>query len=146
MFSHLLVPLDGSELAELALPVAQQLAEKFHSKITVVHVLVNLPHASLINTESHDAIFDRIRRESYESAVNYLSRIGESLRKDGIDANYHFIEGRSAAEALLSASETLEVDGIVMSTHGRSGFNRWVFGSVADKVLRGTDVPVVLVR
>lgn len=146
MFSHLLVPLDGSDLAEQALATAEELAEKFESTITLVHVLVNVPHASLMASDSHDAIFDRIRREAYENAVEYLGRIGDTLRQKGVEAHYHFIEGRSAAEAILSAVETTGADTIVMSTHGRSGFDRWVFGSVAEKVLRGASVPVVLIR
>ncbi|MDJ0755849.1 MAG: universal stress protein [Ardenticatenaceae bacterium] len=146
MFSHLLVPLDGSELAEKALEAATKLAKKFDAKMTLVHVLVNMPQASILAHESHDELFDRVRKEAYEIAIAYLERIERSLREQGINVQIHFAEGRTTSDSILAAAEEVQADAIVMSTHGRSGFNRLVFGSVAEKVLRKAEVPLVLVR
>lgn len=147
MFSHIIVPLDGSPSAEGALPTARELAHKFDSTITLLHVLVNIPHASILPSESHDELLDSIRRTAYEEAVSYLGKIGDSLRQDGLDNVFqHIIESPSPADAILSCSASLDADAIVMSTHGRSGINRWVFGSVAERVVRATSIPVVLIR
>ncbi len=147
MFTHLLVPLDGSSLAEEALDVASEIAEKFDSTITLLHVLIDIPHASLIESESHDDLLDKIRRTAYEQAVTFLGEAGRKLREKGLTRVYqHIIEDSSPADAILTASGTLAADGIVMSTHGRAGFNRWVFGSVAERVLRGSKIPIVLIR
>jgi nucleotide-binding universal stress UspA family protein len=147
MFNHLLVPLDGSHLAEAALSPALELASKFNSKITLVWVL-QPPH--LIMTAANGSVYAQLlidmRKQSEQDAHAYLREHQESLQKQGYAVHIQVAEGENIADALLEVASSLTVDTIVMSTHGRGGLSRWVFGSVADKVLRYADVPVLLIR
>ena len=147
MFSHLLVPLDGSHLAEAALPPAIELANKFNSKITLVWV-IQPPH--LVMTAANGSVYAQLlmemRNQSEHDAEAYLRGHQGSLRQQGFVVHTQITEGENIANALLEIASSLKVDAIVMSTHGRGGLSRWVFGSVADKVLRYADVPVLLIR
>ncbi|GAB4263245.1 MAG: universal stress protein [Candidatus Promineifilaceae bacterium] len=147
MFQHLLVPLDGSHLAEVAIPAALEIARRFDSQITLVRV-VRPPQIVLATTEG--AVFTELlsdlRQQEVQEATTYLKSLQGSLRQQGYVVHTHLIEGEPIADLILEVAEGLDVDGIVMSTHGRSGLSRWVFGSVAEKVLRGAAVPVVLIR
>jgi nucleotide-binding universal stress UspA family protein len=147
MFSHLLVPLDGSHLAEAALPPALELASKFNSKISLVWV-IQPPH--LIMTAANGSVYAQLliemRNQSEQDAHAYLEAHQGSLGQQGYEVHAQVTEGENIADALLQVASNLKVDAIVMSTHGRGGLSRWVFGSVADKVLRYADVPVLLIR
>ncbi|HRQ38106.1 MAG TPA: universal stress protein [Chloroflexota bacterium] len=140
MFNHLLVPLDGSELAEAALPIALALAERFESKVTLLRV-VNPPYYA---SAGHDyAGFNMALRQE---ASTYLEAKQKPLTDAGFNVGVHIVEGDFIADVILDAADSLEVDAIAMSTHGRSGIRRWVFGSVADKVLQHAQIPILLVR
>ena len=147
MFNHLLVPLDGSHLAEAALPPALELASKFNSEISLVWV-IQPPH--LIMTAANGSVYAQLlsemRNQSEQDAHAYLKDHQDSLQQQGYMVNTQVTEGENVADALLQVATQLEVDAIVMSTHGRGGLSRWVFGSVADKMLRYADVPVLLIR
>jgi nucleotide-binding universal stress UspA family protein len=144
MFKHLLVPLDGSELAELALPMATAIAERFASEITLLRT-VHLPHYigdGLDFTEVYTNLVQNMQAE----ATAYLEAKQKTLRAANFTANSRMMIGESPADAILLAVDELGADTIVMSTHGRGGVMRWVFGSVADKVLRQAHVPILLAR
>lgn len=147
MFNHILVPLDGSHLAEAALPATLELAHKFNSKITLVWV-IQPPH--LIMTAANGSIYAQLlvemREQSEQDAHNYLRSHQGSLRQQGYVVHIKITEGENVADSLLEVAEGHDIDTIVMSTHGRGGISRWVFGSVADKVLRQAKVPVLLIR
>lgn len=147
MFNHILVPLDGSHLAEAALPPTLELASKFNSKISLVWV-IQPPH--LIMTAANGSVYAQLltemRNQSDQDAHNYLRGHQGSLRQQGYVVHTQVTEGENVADALLEVASSLDVDTIVMSTHGRGGLSRWVFGSVADKVLRYANVPVLLIR
>ncbi|WP_420644544.1 universal stress protein [Candidatus Leptofilum sp.] len=147
MFNHILVPLDGSHLAEAALPPAMELASKFNSELTLVWV-IQPPH--LIMTAANGSVYAQLltemRNQSEQDARAYLRGHQGSLRQQGFVTHAQVTEGENVADALLDVAANLAVDTIVMSTHGRSGISRWVFGSVADKVLRYANVPVLLIR
>ena len=147
MFRHLLVPLDGSHLAEAALPPAIELASKFNSEITLIWV-IQPPH--LVMTAANGSVYAQLlmemRNQSEHDAEAYLRSHQGSLRQQGFVVHTQLTEGENIANALLEVATSLKIDAIVMSTHGRGGLSRWVFGSVADKVLRYADVPVLLIR
>ena len=146
MFKHILVPLDGSQLAESALPPACELATKFDSKITLLRV-TSLPMIfSHVDGYVYGDLVNSIREQNRDEANAYLNRMKRSLRQQGYVVHTHIIEDESPAKAILSVAEAQDMDSVVMSTHGRGGAARWVFGSVADKVLRHSRVPVLLVR
>jgi nucleotide-binding universal stress UspA family protein len=144
MFKHLMVPLDGSDLAESALPMVQTIAERFASEITLFRA-VQIP---LLIGDSYDfaELHTTFSHEMQQEAEVYLMAKQEALQGAGFTVNCRIVTGESAADAILIAADELAVDTIVMSTHGRGGLARWVFGSVADKVLRHARVPILLAR
>lgn len=145
MFKHLLVPLDGSPIAESALSTAQEIATRFDGQITLFHVIDSthiLPSIELLHSEAVVSL----REQADQMIRDYLRKIKINLSQEGHDVKVEIISGKSVAEAILEAVNKLEMDAIVMCTHGRGGLQRWVYGSVADKILKHATIPVVLVR
>lgn len=146
MFKHLLLPLDGSRLAEAALPSAKALAQRFDSKITLLAV-VRVPYMA-VDVGGHaytDALLE-MHDQAHDQTLEYLREKQQALQREGYRVNIEMGEGEPVAEIILETVEQVGADTIVMSTHGRGGVSRWVFGSVADKVLQQASVPVLLVR
>lgn len=144
MFSHLLIPLDGSKLAETVLPLAKAMAERFDSKVTLLRV-VRSPHV-IGGGEEFPALYITMREDLCREASEYLAAKEEAWRAAGFMVSSQVREGHSIADIILKCADELGVDAIAMCTHGRSGVVRWVFGSVADKVLQKAPVPILLVR
>lgn len=146
MFNHILLPLDGSPLAELALPAALELARKFESKITLLRVVSTPTTIYPINETVSINLLVTLYEQALEEANAYLSKLQEELTQQGYEVHIQVLEDGSPATAILNVVRVQAVDSIVMSTHGRGGVARWVYGSVADKVLRYAPVPVLLIR
>jgi nucleotide-binding universal stress UspA family protein len=123
-FARILVPLDGSALAERALPYALELA-RAGARLAVVHV----HHRGQPAGVDLDAVAER------------LSRAGAIAETDGRAV----ADGGDLGQAIVGAARELGAELVVMSTHGRSGLGRWIYGSVAEQVLRQSPVPVLLV-
>jgi len=140
-YKHILVPLDGSELAELALTDAFSLAQLHQAEVTLLQVISPLEHLVV----NGDLFLDELWALQKNAAVRYLEDI--SRRDECKNLKIHLaVEMGPTAEKIIEYTHQAPIDLIVMATHGRSGFKRWVYGSVADKVLRGADLPVLLVR
>jgi nucleotide-binding universal stress UspA family protein len=145
--THVLVPLDHSELSEAALEYAVELIQP-QGKVTLLWVL----STEMVETEVHikpQPFFDGLRQEpvttpAWEVAEQYLERIANKIRTPSCTVDIRIAEGEPALR-ILDVAKTLDVDAIVMSTHGRSGVSRWVFGSVAQKVVSAAICPVFLV-
>lgn len=137
MFKRIVVPLDGSELAEAILPKVEDLARLHGSEVILLRVALahTLPGA--------DPIEAQVR--VVEEAERYIGYITERLESRGLAAKGVVRYGEVATEILDHVQE-VTADLVAMSTHGRSGVTRWLLGSVAEKVLRGSPVPVLLVR
>ena len=137
----MLVPLDGSALSETVLPVATAVAGVDRYGVTLFSVWEVLP-------EELNAIGERHGRELCQQGMkyfrSYLSNIAESLRQKGIEVTVEVRSGHPAVETMRAAVE-LQVDMIAMTTHGRQGVVYERRGSVADKVLRGSAIPVLVV-
>jgi nucleotide-binding universal stress UspA family protein len=146
MFKHILVPLDGSRLAEAALPAACELAAKFDSEITLLRVTSSPMLFTNVDGYVYGDLIGTMRQQSRDEATAYLNSHKGVLRQQGYIVHAQILENESPATAILDVVEVQNMDGIVMSTHGRGGLVRWMFGSVADKVLRHADVPVLLIR
>lgn len=144
MFDHLLVPLDGSELSEVALPIATAVAQKFHSKITLVSA-VHIPYYIGEGIDFAE-LYDNISQNQEKETKAYLQSKQRALLDAGFHVDIHLVMGEPPAEAILHTVDERAIDTIVMSTHGRGGLMRWVFGSVTDQVLRKAPVPVFLAR
>lgn len=140
MFDKILVTLDGSSLAEKVLPYVEQIAAKFDSEIILLHV-VTIPAISA----SPEANIIEDEKIAEQHAQEYLERIDYRLTQAGLKARPVIVKGKPA-EGIVDYAELEKVDLIAMSTHGRSGLGRWVFGSVAERVLRGAGCPVLLIR
>lgn len=146
MFQKILVPLDGSDLAEEALKAAIELAEKFDSQLILLTVLLNIPKKAArdFRIKGREDEFEAIREEFLSGGKQYLDEMREKISLPNDRIVTQLVDAVSPADGILDVCEQTAADSIVMSTHGRSGINRWVFGSVAEKVLRGANVPVVL--
>lgn len=146
MFTHLLVPLDGSSLAEAALPVALEIAARFDSQITLLRVTSPPYVPAGFTGAEHAELMESLRVEMQSEARDYLQATATAVAGQGHRVENLLVEGEPVAERILEAVETVGADVLVMSTHGRGGFRRWVFGSIADKVLQQAAVPVLLIR
>lgn len=139
MFKHLLVPLDGSRLAETILPVAQTFARAMDAQVTLLHVVEPTPPAS-IHRDKH--LLDEAE------ARTYLENIAGELRLAGITADIHVdaAVGGDVARAIFAHGGELSADLIVLTNHGRSGLKEALNGSIAQKVLQSGVIPVLLVK
>jgi nucleotide-binding universal stress UspA family protein len=150
MYNEILVPLDGSELSRTALPHARELAKAFGAHITLLAVIEPPVAGYYWATDPYSAAAARSAVEWQESreiemAERFLQETCDNLKADGVDATYRILED-DPGSAICDCAQSISADLIVMSTHGRSGISRWVYGSVAEKVLRGSSAPVLLVR
>ena len=142
MYSKILVPLDGSQLAERALEPALEIARSTDAEI----ILLEAVQDSLAAVP--EAHYHVPAREAYRSAITsmkYLREIAARLRPDVRKVRWH-VEESDPIDAILSFAHNQDVDIIVMGTHGRTGLSRVVMGSVAEKVATTTHRPVVLVK
>ena len=145
-FKHILVPLDGSSLAERALPVACVLAQKFDSQITLLRVLdIPSPTPPTSHLEVTMGWAREARKNALQEAQSYLQAVQSELDRQEI-ATQILLRDTSPAEDILDVTDTEDIDLIVISSHGRGGLARWTFGSVAEKVTRHSLCPVLLVR
>jgi nucleotide-binding universal stress UspA family protein len=135
--NKILVPLDGSEMAEAAITPAREMLETDSTLILVRAADARImPGVDVIGAQI------RVVRE----AEDYLADVKDRLEKTGVKRVETHVWYGPAAPAVVEAARVQSVDLIVMSTHGRSGLGRIIFGSVAESVLRGTRVPIFLVR
>lgn len=139
----LVVPLDGSEVAECALPYVEDLARKMALKICLIRV-VSTPALTYPGAEGY-AYDPKMFTEIENAATSYLKQKRTELERKGYKVE-HTVKGGYPADYIIDFAEAREGSLIVMSTHGRSGIGRWVMGSVADRVLRASSRPIVLVR
>jgi nucleotide-binding universal stress UspA family protein len=143
MYQKILVPLDGSKLAEQAIPYATELC-KGSTEVTLFQV-VHLP-LPLAAPDVSMATPMPDPQELKQEAIDYLEGLAKDLREDGVNVKTDAVERDVVAEAIVAYAEENDIDLIVMTTHGRSGFGRLVFGSVAESVVRHTPCPVLLIR
>jgi nucleotide-binding universal stress UspA family protein len=127
---HVLVPLDGSALAEAILAPACDLADAVGARITLVHVV-------------HSGIMGQSRTADAET---YLHRIAQRLGDRGIDTDTCVVGSGTASEAICRTAREREVDVVAIATHGRGGVGRALMGSVMLDVLHGTDLPLLVRR
>ena len=152
MYQHIMVPLDGSEIAECVLSHVEMMARdcRLPPRITLIRVVTPLKSYSgsdyggltaSLGTEQ----IERLEDENVKTAKDYLIKKVGILKAHGIDAEGEVLSG-IVPNALEIFAERNKVDLIIIATHGRSGISRWVWGSVADKILRTAKIPVLMVR
>jgi nucleotide-binding universal stress UspA family protein len=141
MFNRILLPLDGSPLAEQALPHAIAIAECFQSELILLQVLIPLPRSPV----TEEAAILRAEEAKAILVHEYLESVAAKVQDQSIKMQVIAIEGRPHFQ-ILQYAEINQVDMIVMCSRGQSGLSRWMIGSVADRVMRGANMPVLLVR
>lgn len=154
MSEKILVPLDGSKLSEGAISYVSKMVTRLSPsesvEVTLFHVITALTHpihlqagAGSVSIPYNDEEFSIIKND----VTKYLEKVGQVLQQHKhvrVDCKIALNENPSAE--IVKALKALNVDLVVMTTHGRSGFSRFAIGSVADKVLRGGSVPVLMVK
>jgi nucleotide-binding universal stress UspA family protein len=144
MIKKIIVPLDGSKLAEKALPHAEMLAQKFEAELILVRGLLIPPE--MIVGGPHAMVFHSYAAEEQKEAEAYLKNLLVQLRHHNLPTRYVIMDAQPAAESIIDLASHEGADLIVMSTHGRSAVGRWIHGSVATKVLQHAPCPIFLVR
>jgi len=147
-FRNILVPLDGSELAEKALEPANQAAmamaqygnEPRPVRLTLLRVLSPM---ALLAADPY--LYDEMMRMSSDEAQAYLNQVASTMTANGVVIETKIVNG-SSAEAIVQYAEGAGVDLIVMSSHGRTGSRRWVYGSVAEKVMHHAPCATAIIR
>ncbi len=142
MYTKILVPLDGSALAERAIVQAEEIARATGAEL----ILVQVVQAPLGQTpEAGQAEEEKAFRETAAQARAYLGMVATRVGAAGVRSRFVVLEG-APAPGILGFAHDEDVDIIVMSTHGRSGISKVVMGSVAEKVMLTTKRPVLLVK
>ncbi len=155
MYEKIVVPLDGSKLAECVLPHVEGLAKSCNTKevilVTVTERIVGHMRVTwsgqpggLLSPERELKVPVTIGKKQRQGQ-RYLNRIAKGLQKEGIKVRTEVLLGNSAEE-ITSFAEHDGADLIIMASHGRSGPSRWAYGSVTDKVFRASCAPVLMIR
>ena len=153
MFDNILVPLDGSELSEQALPMAQSLAQSFDATIHLIHVITREnEYSAARGTESvlvAEMEMDTVRRLN-EDRLNrgrkYVDQVASHLSSAGAKVeSLDAIKEGDASQNIVDYVKDHHVDLVVMSTHGHGGVRRLLMGSVTDRVIRSCEAPVLVV-
>lgn len=142
MYRKILVPLDGSTLAEAALPHAEAIAKSEGAEIILLRVPI-FPASGFFASEPSLAM--KIHEQEQAEAVNYINAKMQELKKDNIKVSVVTQDG-AVPDTILAVAEETHADMIAMSTHGRTGVKRWLMGSVADKVVHHAHIPVMLIH
>ncbi|HSJ52955.1 MAG TPA: universal stress protein, partial [Anaerolineae bacterium] len=140
MLDHILVPLDGSRLAETVLPHAVAMVQAFGSRLTLLRAVARsdqMPGSPAV---------DPLSWQIYKAESRaYLDEVLARLQEAGVEAERALVEG-SAAEEIVEYARTEAADLIILSSHGRSGLSEWNISSVVQKVIFRAFVPVLIVR
>jgi nucleotide-binding universal stress UspA family protein len=153
VFDKMLVPLDGSEVAERILPYAIEMAKRCGSKVTLLEMVESLSEAMatipaadpvMVTPEMTESIVEGVKAEE-DSAKQYLARVAQQFKQEGVEAGWVVMAG-SPGNEIINYATGAGIDVIAMSSHGRGGLSRAILGSVADHVIHHTTVPVLVVR
>jgi nucleotide-binding universal stress UspA family protein len=144
MYKRMLVPLDGSELAEAILPFAEQVAGPLDAEVVLLRVIEPTSPVELVASAGVVAPDTFTLRDM--DAKRYLAEVERRLSKKGLRVRSRVALGGPPAEEILAAAQATSADLIAMATHGRGGLGRVLLGSVAGAVLQAAEVPVLLIR
>ena len=149
MYSKILVPLDGSKLAECALPYAEDLAKGRDTyEVILVSVTERVQGYRAEDDPSQPKGLQLIPEavgKKEKQAQRYLDRIAKAMEAKGIKVRTEILLW-PPAETIIGYAEQFKCDMIIMASHGRSGPSRWAHGSVADKVFRASCIPILMIR
>ncbi|RDJ31225.1 MAG: universal stress protein [Crenarchaeota archaeon] len=142
MISHILVPYDFTNFADLAFEKAIEIAKKFDSKVTLITVLGS-------DTDTSGMSFSRAQEahdEAESKAKDGLNKMKDAKKMEEIEISVKIIHHSSSIDGILAYAESNNVDLIVMGSHGRSGFKKLVLGSIASGIITKSNCPVMIVK
>src|SRR5919108_2251020 len=142
MYTKMLIPLDGSKTAEQVLPYARFLTDRFKKPVELIAVIDIAEMMAYVSPDRAVYLYDMIH-EGERRTEAYLRNIADTFHGVSIDC---VVERGRAEEVITDRAEADTGMLITMATHGRSGINRWLLGSVTEKVLRGTANPLLVIR
>jgi len=142
-FKRIMIPLDGSELAEAAVGPALAIAESMAAEVVFFRVAQRVPRTQKL-AEMPD-VYDDVVAATYREAEDYLKDLRGRLAYEHISIEYRPASGGIARQILDYAAEH-DVDLIVLSSHGRTGVDRWIHGNVTQKVITGCTCSTLIVR
>ena len=160
LINNILIPLDGSALSKLSLPVGEEFATGLKIPIMLFEMVL-MVYPSANSSYGYGTDYIKINdRDEQVMEYNYaksneaeesrvlaeMIAIEKELREKGLSVDHRITSGIDAAKEIVQISEEAGIDMIIMSTHGRSGLNRWILGSVAEKVSRYGEKPLLLVN
>ena len=145
MYKKILAPLDGSPLSECSLEHVKTIAIGCHfPEVILLKVVAPLSYSMTSEMALEAKTLKEIDDIQMAEAKKYISKTVQKLNKEGVAARGEVLSGK-VEEQILNYADKNNIDLIVMSTHGRSGVTRWALGSVADKVVRHSKVPVLII-
>ena len=142
----LLIPLDGSELAETVLPSAAKIAAKFALEVVLLRAYTNPFTPFIGGTGPYTVQLDELKKHVRDEAEAYLEATRAALKKDGIEKISCIVQEGDAADHIVSMARPNPEMLIVIGSHGRSGLQRWALGSVTETVVRHAANPVLVLR
>jgi len=142
MYKKILVPLDGSTLAEAVLPHAEALAKSEHAEIIILRVPA-IPTTEFLSRDP--LVASMIHKDMEKESKEYVQDKVTMLERENIKVTGITKDGL-VPDTILDVAEETHADMIAMSTHGRTGMKRWLMGSVADKVIHHAHIPVMLIH
>ncbi len=143
MYKRALVPLDGSEIAETIIPFLIEIAGPLDMSVVLLRVLEPQPAVAVDGSSA--ALLEDVEAR-LKDASEYLAPLAVGLRARGIDVECLVRHGQPVSDKILAVAHEAGADLIAMTTHGRTGLGRLLFGSVAEAVLREAHIPVFLLR
>ena len=144
-YQHILVPVDGSQISFSAVKQAAEIAKVFGSQLTLISLVAEDPlkDADFYYTSP---IMKEYFIQAYNNAEKALQDAVQIAQEQGVTAQSKIIKGEVAEDAVVEAAASLKNDLIVMGSHGRKGFQKFLLGSFAQDVLKSTELPVLIVK
>mgnify|MGYP002714710703 FL=1 len=144
-YQHILVPVDGSEISFSAVHHAAKIAKAFGSRLTLVSLIAENPFTEADFYYS-SAIMKEYFVEAHANAKKALKQASIIAQEEGVEAETHIVTGLVNAEHVANTAEETGADLIVMGSHGRKGFQKFLLGSFAQDVLRSSELPVLVIK
>lgn len=143
-YQHILVPIDGSELALDVVQHAVDFARAFNSKITIVQVMTLDPYiaAEYLSDGNSNLMIERART----FIENNIAEVKTKFAEHGLEVTTRLLEGESIHRTILQAIDELNVDLVLISSHGRSGIKKLIMGSVAQSLISEVNIPILVIK
>lgn len=153
MYKEILLPLDGSEVSASALAPTRELAEALGARVHLLQVssqsedfaLMRGAEFGTLGADYSQQVLDEVAAAQSDRIQRYLNEVGDELTSVGLNV-VKAVEDGLAADKIVEYAEVASIDLIIMSTHGRGGVRRFFVGSVTDKVIRSTHLPVLVIH